>query len=128
MLMGRQQSGHEVFAFNAKRHGAIFIGYLFCSSPCFAAHVYKFSLAIFQVLFIYKVMRFLCLDFETNGFFDPMTYVLPWTSYPIQISITAVEDGVVTHLYDSLISGAESLATWVVRNVPIQIADLREAP
>ena len=58
--------------------------------------------AAFQMLLIYKVMRFFCLEFETNGFFDPTTYVLPWTSYPIQISTTAVEDGVVTHVYECM--------------------------
>jgi len=73
-------------------------------------------------------MRFVCLDFETNGFFDPAVYVLPWTSYPIQVSLTAVENGVVTHLYDSLIKGAESLATWVGENVPIEMHDLQSAP
>ena len=51
-------------------------------------------------------MRFVCLDFETNGFYDESVPVLPWTSYPIQISLTAVENGTVVHLYDSLIKGA----------------------
>ena len=73
-------------------------------------------------------MRFVCLDFETNGFFDPAVFVLPWTSYPIQVSLTAVENGVVTHLYDSLIKGAEALATWVCENVPIEMHDLQNAP
>ena len=69
-----------------------------------------------------------CLGFETNGFYDQNVYVLPWTSYPIQVSLTAVEDGVVVHLYDSLIYGAESFATWVQENVPIKISDLEHAP
>ena len=73
-------------------------------------------------------MRFVCLDFETNGFFDEAVYVLPWTSYPIQVSLTAVENGVVTPLYDSLIRGARSFATWVNENVPIDISDLDDAP
>ena len=73
-------------------------------------------------------MRFVCLDFETNGFLDEKVYVLPWTSYPIQVSLTAVENGVVTHLYDSLIQGAASFATWVDDNVPIKISDLDGAP
>ena len=34
----------------------------------------------------------------------------------------------VTHLYDSLIQGAEYLATWVNDNVPIKISDLDDAP
>ena len=54
--------------------------------------------------------------------------MLPWTSYPIQVSLTTVENGVVTHLYDSLVQGAESFATWVNDNVPIQISDLDGAP
>jgi len=73
-------------------------------------------------------MRFVCLDFETNGFFDENLYVLPWTNYPIQVSLTAVEDGTVTHLYDSLIRGALSCATWVSDNVPIKMSDLEYAP
>jgi DNA polymerase III epsilon subunit-like protein len=73
-------------------------------------------------------MRFVCLDFETNGFYDEKVYVLPWTSYPIQVSLTAVDDGVVTHLYDSLIRGAKSFATWVDDNVPIKVSDLDGAP
>ena len=54
--------------------------------------------------------------------------MLPWTSYPIQVSLTAVENGVITHLYDSLIQGADYFATWVNDNVPIQISDLDGAP
>ena len=73
-------------------------------------------------------MRFVCLDFETNGFYDKKVYVLPWTNFPIQVSLTAVEDGMVTHLFDSLIYGAESRATWVQDNVPIKMSDLECAP
>ena len=73
-------------------------------------------------------MRFVCMDFETNVFFDEKVYVLPWTSFPIQVSLTAVENGVVTHLYDSLIQGADSFATWVKDNVPIKTFDLDGAP
>jgi len=73
-------------------------------------------------------MRFVCLDFETNGFYDKKVYVLPWTNYPIQVSLTAVEDGMVTHIFDSNIYGAESLATWVQDNVPIKMSDLECAP
>jgi len=73
-------------------------------------------------------MRFVCLDFETNRFVDEAVYVLPWTSYPIQVSLTAVEDGVVTHLYDALIRGAQTFATWVDHNVQIRLSDLDGAP
>ena len=39
-----------------------------------------------------------------------------------------MENGAVVHLYDSLIKGAGSLATWVRENVPITLSDLQEAP
>ena len=73
-------------------------------------------------------LRYVCLDFETNGFYDESVHVLPWTSYPIQVSLTAVENGAVTHLYDSLTKGAVSLATWVRENLPIRFSDLQNAP
>ena len=54
--------------------------------------------------------------------------MLLWTSYSIQVSLTAAENKVFTHFYDSLIRGADSFATWVKDNVPIKIADLDDAP
>ena len=52
-------------------------------------------------------LRYVCLDFETNGFpikdCKPDCQPRPWSSYPIQVSLTAVENGEVVHLYDSYI-------------------------
>ena len=57
-------------------------------------------------------MRYLCLDFETNGFPVPgakfKDWTLPFSSYPVQLSVDAVEDGEVSHLYDTVIRGATS--------------------
>ena len=68
-------------------------------------------------------LRYVCLDFETNGFPEkdckPDCQPRPWSSYPIQVSLTAVENGEVVHLYDSYIQGAESFNIWVAKHVPI---------
>ena len=74
------------------------------------------------------MVRYVCLDFETNGFPDKDCKPEPWSSYPIQISLTAVENGEVAHLYDSYIQGAESFNQWVKQNVPITLGDLDGAP
>ena len=55
-----------------------------------------------------RSLRYVCLDFETNGFPEKDCKPMPWSSYPIQVSLTAVENGEVAHLYDSYIQGAES--------------------
>ena len=73
-------------------------------------------------------LRYVCLDFETNGFPEKDCKPMPWSSYPIQVSLTAVENGEVVHLYDSHIQGAESFTAWVSRNVPVTFADLAQAP
>ena len=74
------------------------------------------------------MVRYVCLDFETNGFPDDVCKPLPWSSYPIQVSRTAVEGGEVIHLYDSHIRGAETFNPWVAKNVPITLSELKEAP
>ena len=74
------------------------------------------------------MVRYVCLDFETNGFPGEGWYPMPWSSFPIQVSLTAVQDGEVIHLYDSYIQGAESLSPWVLKNVPITWANLENAP
>ena len=71
-----------------------------------------------------KQMRYVCLDFETTGFAKPGAapsheWPLPFANYPIQLSIDVVEDGEVTHLYDTLIKGARQFCPWVKANVPI---------
>ena len=77
-------------------------------------------------------LRYVCLDFETNGFpindCKPDCQPMPWSSYPIQVSLTAVESGEVVHLYDSCIQGAESFNPWVLQSVPITFKDLSKAP
>jgi len=74
--------------------------------------------------------RYVCLDFETNGFPKKGApypdWPLPFSSYPIQLSVDIVEDGEVWHAYDTLIWGAEQLAPWVRANVPITLEDLEE--
>ena len=73
-------------------------------------------------------LRYVCLDFETNGFPEKDCKPMPWSSYPIQVSLTAVENGEVVHLYDSYIQGAESFNIWVAKHVPITFKDLSRAP
>ena len=75
-----------------------------------------------------RSLRYVRLDFETNGFPEKDCKPTPWPSYPIQVSLPAVENGEVVHLYDSHIQGAESFNAWVSRNVPVTFADLAQAP
>jgi DNA polymerase III epsilon subunit-like protein len=74
-------------------------------------------------------MRYLCVDFETNGFSTKCApnsdWTLPFSSYPIQISVEIVEDGQIYHAYDTLIKGAIRLAPWVKENVPFTLEDLQ---
>ncbi len=68
-------------------------------------------------------MRYVCIDFETNGFSGGSSWTLPFSNYPIQLSVDVVEDGEITHAYDTLISGATSFAIWVKENVPITVTE-----
>jgi DNA polymerase III epsilon subunit-like protein len=72
--------------------------------------------------------RFLCLDFETVGFPEKNgakeDLPLPFTSFPIQVSVHSVEDGQIQHAYTSLIKGAERLTPWVRANVPVTLESL----
>ena len=74
--------------------------------------------------------RYVCLDFETNGFpkrgAPYPDWPLPFSSYPIQLSVDIVEDGEVWHAFDTLVWGAEQLAPWVRANVPISLEGLEE--
>ena len=72
--------------------------------------------------------RYVCVDFETNGFPEKDWLPLPWSSYPIQVSLTAVENGEVIHLYDSYIQGAQSICNWVMRNTNVSFKKLNKAP
>ena len=76
-------------------------------------------------------MRYLCIDFETNG--CPKTknapksdWTLPFSNYPIQVSIDIVEDEQIYHAFDTLIKGATCFAPFVKQNVPITLDDLRK--
>ena len=50
---------------------------------------------------------------------------IPLHSYPIHLSVDVVEDGAVVHHWDALICGATQLCTWVQRNVPITMSEIR---
>ena len=74
-------------------------------------------------------MRYVCIDFETNGFPNKngkyKDWTLPFSSFPIQVSVDIVdEDGEVSHAYDTVIAGATSLAYWVKQNVPVGLEDI----
>ena len=66
-------------------------------------------------------MRYLCIDFETNGFLvrgAPARYKsLPFCDYPVQVGVHAVEDGVVSPLYRAVICGATSMNKWCQENI-----------
>jgi DNA polymerase III epsilon subunit-like protein len=73
-------------------------------------------------------MRFVCIDFETNGFpikGAPKEHCpLPFSSYPIQISVDVVDpDLSVEHIYDASIRGATQLSRWTRQNVPVALED-----
>jgi len=74
-------------------------------------------------------MRILCIDFETNGFASGAVpkheNPRPWANYPIQVSVDAVVDGEVVHLYDTLILGASRLSRWVKENGKFTLQQLR---
>eukprot|EP00973_Karenia_brevis_P026133 3607253-Karenia_brevis.AAC.1 len=73
--------------------------------------------------------RFVVIDIETNGFAEKnaprSNWTLPFSSYPIQVSVDIVEDGQVHHAYDCIVHGARGLAAWVQKNVPITLEDIQ---
>ena len=75
-------------------------------------------------------MKYMCLDFETNGFPTKNAprneWPLPFHSYPIQVSIHSVDGdtGDVEEVYSTLIKGATQLAPWTIQNTPIKLSDL----
>ena len=72
-------------------------------------------------------MRYVCLDFETNGFPPKIPgedWPKPFHSYPIQLSVDIVEDGAIVQHWDTLIRGARQLCTWAQANVPITMGDI----
>ena len=77
-------------------------------------------------------MRFVCIDFETNGFpggggAPRRDWPLPFSSYPIQLSVHIVDEGIVEHALTASIRGATQLAPWVRDNVPVSFVDLAAA-
>jgi DNA polymerase III epsilon subunit-like protein len=73
--------------------------------------------------------RYICLDFETNGFSPPdaprADWTLPWSNFPTQISVDIVQDGEVQHAFDTVIAGATNLSAWSKANVNVSIEEIR---
>ncbi len=73
-------------------------------------------------------MRFLALDFETNGL--PCDKLLPCGAFPTQVSVDAFvpSTGEVVHLHDSFIRGAVDVSPWVLKHTPVTLELLDRAP
>ena len=73
-------------------------------------------------------MRFLALDFETNGL--PWDKLRPCGAFPTQVSVDAFvpSTGEIAHLYDSFIRGAIDVSAWVLQNTPVTLELLDRAP
>ena len=73
-------------------------------------------------------MRYLCIDFETNGFYvrgaEAKYKSLPFCSYPVQVGVHAVEDGVVSPLYRAVICGATSMNKRSQENIRLTLEDI----
>jgi DNA polymerase III epsilon subunit-like protein len=73
--------------------------------------------------------RYVCIDFETNGFSRPgaprSEWTLPWSNFPTQIPVDIVEDGEVSHARDTVISGATCLSAWARDNVNLTLPQIR---
>ena len=74
-------------------------------------------------------MRFLALDWETNGLRADPVQPLPHANYPVSVSIWAVsDDGTVEHLHSSRVSGATQFSAWATEHHPFTPEDLRDEP
>ena len=73
-------------------------------------------------------MRFLALDFETNGL--PCDKLRPCGAFPTQVSVDAFvpSTGEIVHLYDSFIRGALDVSPWVLQYTPVTLELLDRAP
>ena len=73
-------------------------------------------------------MRFLAIDFETNGLASDDVH--PSGAFPTQVSVHAYDPDKdeIEHLYESYIQGAESLSSWVMENTHIRLELLQDAP
>ena len=73
-------------------------------------------------------MRYLCIDFETNGFSEKhavfKNWTLPFANYPVQICVYAVEEGEVSHLYETVICGVTSRSKWAQDNIRLTLEEI----
>ena len=73
-------------------------------------------------------MRYLCLDFETNGFSEThaefKNWTLPFANHPVQLSVHAVEDGEVAQIYETVICGVTSRSKWVQDNIRLTLEEI----
>lgn len=74
-------------------------------------------------------MRFLALDFETNGLRADPKQPLPWANSPVCVALWAVcGDRSICQLYSSKISGATSFNSWATQNHAFTPQDLNSEP
>ena len=74
-------------------------------------------------------MRFLALDFETNGLRADPKQPLPWANYPVSVALWAVgADRSICQLYSSKISGATSFNSWASEHHAFTPQDLISEP
>ena len=74
-------------------------------------------------------MRFLALDFETNGLRADPKQPLPWANYPVSVALWAVgADRSICQLYSSKISGATSFNSWASEHHAFTPQDLVSEP
>ena len=75
-----------------------------------------------------SVKRYVCLDFETNGFHTAGAAredrPWPFASFPIQLAVVIVEGGEIQPAYDTTIRGAQQLVPWVRENVPVTMQQI----
>ena len=74
-------------------------------------------------------MRFLALDFETNGLRAVPKQPLPLANYPVSVALWAVRgDRSICQLYSSKISGATSFNSWATQHHDFTPQDLISEP
>ena len=74
-------------------------------------------------------MRFLALDFETNGLRADSKQPLPWGNDPVSVALWAVgADRSICQLYSSKISGATSFNSWASEHHDFTPQDLVSEP
>lgn len=74
-------------------------------------------------------MRFLALDFETNGLRADPKQPLPWANYLVSVALWAVgADRSISQLYSSKIKGAMSFNSWATQHHDFTPQDLVSEP